>query len=92
VPIPERLISILGHRIEGRVAGGAGSPDLGVPECAYTISDSPTRRWLDRRGADLKLLRGTMGHASIVVTARTYADLYDSDLDRLADALVGLGG
>jgi hypothetical protein len=31
----------------------------------------------------LKLLR---------VTAHTYADLYDSDLDRLANALDGFGG
>jgi hypothetical protein len=27
-----------------------------------------------------------------MVTAHTYADLYDSDLDRGADALDGLGG
>ena len=33
-----------------------------------------------------------MGHASIMVTAHTCADLYDSDLDRVADALDGLGG
>ncbi len=32
-----------------------------------------------------------MGHASIMVTARTYADLYDSDLDRVANSLDGLG-
>jgi integrase len=43
-------------------------------------------------GADMKLLQVTMGHASIMVTAHTYADLYDSDLDRVADALDGLGG
>ena len=44
-------------------------------------------------GADyMKLLQVTMGHASIVVTAHTYADLYDSDLDRVADALDGLAG
>jgi integrase len=42
--------------------------------------------------ADMKLLQVTMGHASIVVTAHAYADLYDSDLDRVADALDGLGG
>ncbi len=40
----------------------------------------------------VKLLQVTMGHASIVVTARTYADLYDSDLDRVADALDWLAG
>ena len=38
-------------------------------------------------GADLKLLQQTMGHASITVTDHTYADLFDSDLDRVADAL-----
>ena len=40
----------------------------------------------------MKLLQLTMDHASIMVTAHTYADLYDSDLDRVADALDGLGG
>jgi hypothetical protein len=38
-------------------------------------------------GADLKLLQQTMGHASITVTAHTDADPFDSDLDRVADAL-----
>jgi integrase len=32
-------------------------------------------------GTDLKLLPVTMGHASVVVTAHSSADLYDSDLD-----------
>ena len=50
------------------------------------------RLWRDSSGADMKLLQVTMGHASIMVTAHTYADLYDSDLDRVADALDGLGG
>ena len=39
----------------------------------------------------MKLLQVMMGHASITVTAHTYADLVDSDLDRVADALDGLG-
>lgn len=43
-------------------------------------------------GAAMKLLQVTMGHVSIMVTAHTYADLHDSDLDRVADALDGLGG
>lgn len=38
-------------------------------------------------GADLKLLQATMGHSSITVTAHTYADLYDNELDAVADAL-----
>jgi len=37
------------------------------------------------------LLQVTMGHASILVTAHTYADLYDDDLDRVAAALDRLG-
>jgi integrase len=41
--------------------------------------------------ANIKLLQVTMGHASIVVTAHTYAHLYDCDLDRAANALDGLG-
>jgi hypothetical protein len=28
----------------------------------------------------------------IMVTAHTYAEFYDSDLDRVADAIDGLGG
>ena len=40
----------------------------------------------------MKLPQVTMGHASIMVTAHTSADLYDSDLDRVADALDRLGG
>jgi hypothetical protein len=38
----------------------------------------------------MKLLQVTMGHASIAVTAHTDADLYDSDLDRVADAMDAL--
>lgn len=41
-------------------------------------------------GADLRLLQKTMGHASITVTAHTYADLYDGELDAVADALDAL--
>ena len=47
----------------------------------------------DRRSPTLmKLVQVTIGHASTMVTAHTYADLYDSDLDRVADALDGLRG
>jgi integrase len=44
-----------------------------------------------RAGADLRLLQKTMGHASITVTAHTYADLYDDELDVIASALDALG-
>lgn len=38
-------------------------------------------------GADLKWLQKTMGHSSITVTANIYADLYDSELDEVANVL-----
>jgi hypothetical protein len=60
---------------------GAGD----VQRCA--ARRSAYLRVLGSAGADMKLLQVTMGHASIMVTAHTYADLYDSDLDRVADAL-----
>ena len=41
-------------------------------------------------GADMRLLQKTMGHSSITVTAHTYADLYDDELDSVADALDNL--
>ena len=43
-----------------------------------------------RAGADLKLLQKAMGHASITVTANTYADLFDDELDNIAVALDSL--
>jgi integrase len=39
-----------------------------------------------RAGADLRLLQKAMGHASITVTAHTYADLFD-DIAAALDAL-----
>jgi integrase len=48
-------------------------------------------RALSRRaGADLRLLQKAMGHASITVTAHTYADLCDDELDNIAAALDSL--
>jgi integrase len=43
-----------------------------------------------RAGADLRLLQKAMGHASITVTAHTYADLFDDELDNFAAALDSL--
>lgn len=43
-----------------------------------------------RAGADLRLLQKAMGHASITVTAHTYADLFDDELDNIAVALDAL--
>jgi integrase len=41
--------------------------------------------------ADLRLLQTAMGHTSITVTAHTYADLFDDELDDIAAALDSLG-
>jgi integrase len=43
-----------------------------------------------RAGADLRLLQKAMGHASITVTAHTYAGLFDDELDNIAAALDSL--
>jgi integrase len=63
-----------------------GRPSMRVQDLRHTCASLARSA-----GADMKLLQATMGHASIMVTAHTYADLYDSDLDRVADALDGLG-
>ena len=56
-----------------------GRPTMRVHDLRHTYAS------LSRSaGADMKLLQVTMGHASIMVTAHTYADLHDSDLDRVA--------
>jgi integrase len=43
-----------------------------------------------RAGAHLRLLQKAMGHASITVTAHTYADLIDDELHHIATALDSL--
>jgi integrase len=64
-----------------------GRPSMRVHDLRHTYASLARSA-----AADMKLLQVTMGHASIMVTAHTYADLYDSDLDRVANALDGLGG
>jgi integrase len=64
----------------------AGLRDVRVHDLRHTYASLARSA-----GADMKLLQVTMGQASIMVTAHTYADLYDSDLDRVANALDGLG-
>jgi integrase len=62
----------------------------GPPSLSYGLA-SPGFRSLSRRaGADLRLLHKAMGHASITVTAHTYADLFDDELDNIAVALDSL--
>lgn len=64
--------------------------------------DRPTLRLHDLRhsyasmaraaGADLKLVQRAMGHASISITGDTYADLWDDELDAVANGLDNLAG
>ena len=62
-----------------------GQPATRIHDLRHTLSSLARSA-----GADLKLLQQTMGHASVTVTAHTYADLFDGDLDRVADALDSL--
>jgi len=41
-------------------------------------------------GADLKYIQKAMGHSSITVTAEIYAQLFDSELGQVSDALDAL--
>lgn len=59
-----------------------GRPTLRIHDLRHTYASLARSA-----GADLRLLQRTLGHASITVTAHTYADLYDSDLDAVANAL-----
>ncbi len=59
-----------------------GRPTLRVHDLRHTYASLARRA-----GADVRLLQKTMGHASITVTAHTYADLYDDELDDMAPAL-----
>ena len=59
-----------------------GHPDLRLHDLRHTYASLARSS-----GADLRLLQVAMGHASITVTAHTYADLYDDELDRISDAL-----
>ncbi|MCX5042522.1 site-specific integrase [Aldersonia sp. NBC_00410] len=62
-------------------------PSLRVHDLRHTYASLARKA-----GADLRLLQKVMGHASITVTAHTYADLYDEELDSIATALDGLAG
>lgn len=62
-----------------------GRPTLRIHDLRHTYASLARSA-----GADLRLLQRTLGHASITVTAHTYADLYDSELDAVADALDAL--
>jgi integrase len=63
-----------------------GHPQLRIHDLRHTYASLARSA-----GADLRILMKAMGHASITVTAHTYADLYDGELDGIAEALDTLG-
>jgi integrase len=69
--------------------GRRRSPRSGERGCACTIYAIPMRRCRARRGP-LRLVQKAMGHPSITVTAHTYADHIDDELDNIAAALDSL--
>lgn len=62
-----------------------GRPDLTIHSLRHTYASLARSA-----GADLRLLQKTMGHSSVLITAHTYADLFDEELDRVAHALDAL--
>lgn len=70
-----------------------------ITQLSGRLIEGPTMRGHDLRhnyaslarsvDADMKLLQVTMGYVSIMVSAPTYSDLYDSDLDRVSAHLTG---
>lgn len=66
-------------------AAELGQPSLRIHDLRHTYASLARSA-----GADMRLLQKTMGHSSITVTAHTYADLYDDELDSVADALDSL--
>ena len=74
----------------GRCAGAPRSPRLAARNYASTICDTPTPRCHGAPVRTFAYSEKAMGHASITVTAHTYADLFDDELDNIAVALDSL--
>ena len=73
----------------------AGKAEPGTPEYLYVPFQSVTPHDLRHTaaslavasGANVKAIQRMLGHANAAMTLNTYADLFDSDLDEVADAL-----
>jgi site-specific recombinase XerC len=59
----------------------------GSPASPRTSCGTPRPRWRSRRGANVKAVQRMLGHASAAMTLDRYADLFDDDLDDVADRL-----
>ena len=48
---------------------------------------TPRRPWRIHAGANVKVVQRMLGHASAAMTLDTYADLFESDLDTVAETV-----
>jgi len=84
VPIPQRLVPALKTRLDGRPPG---APAIASPRGSRATH---MRRYRVGRVPISACCKKPLGHASITVTAHTYADLFDDELDNIAAALDSL--
>jgi integrase len=66
----------------GHAATAIGEPGLTPHELRHTAASLAVSA-----GADVKAVQAMLGHASAAMTLDTYADLFDDDLDAVADRL-----
>ena len=86
-----------GHNFLRQPTTGRGWLDRAVQRCQEIDADFPRVTAHDLRhtaaslsvsaGANVKVLQKMLGHASASMTLDTYADLFDSDLDNVSEAL-----
>lgn len=93
----ESLVIGDGHNYLGRSTTHRGWLDKAVARCQALDADFPRITAHDLRhtaaslsvsaGANVKVIQRMLGHASASMTLDTYADLFDDDLDNVAEAL-----
>src|ERR1700745_1617637 len=59
----------------------------GVPRCTPPDRRHPAASLAVSAGANVKAVQRMLGHASAAMTLDVYADLFDDDLDDVADRL-----
>ena len=66
----------------GRAIRESGIPRITPHELRHTAASLAVQS-----GANVKAIQRMLGHSSAAMTLDVYADLFDDDLDRLADRL-----